>query len=167
MRTQLLLALTWLAVGCARPAAPVPDYTAPGGDFRIALPKEPAVEVQGPATSYKVADGNMTFIVRRFPCPPEFAGDATPDRLFDKFQEASVQSLQGTLENHRPVVSGPHPGREFVVHAVTKRTGEPYEMTNRIFRVGPDVYMLHATTPRDERSRARALSVLDSFAILK
>jgi len=143
-------------------------YDAPGGDFRIAFPSDPMVDAAGTnGASYKVADGDRVYVVRRLSCEAECAAQADDARFYDDFQRQGLAALKGTLQSQRAVTSGTHAGREMVIHAESKRTGQPYEMTARVFRLGRDVYVVSSTTPRQPAARGAALGVLDSFVLLK
>lgn len=162
MKRLLLPLVLLLAAGAA------PAYDAPGGDFRIAFPSAPEVDAAGDGgASYKVADGDVTYFVRRLPCGGGCADEQSDEAFFDDFQQQGVVALKGTLEGQRPVTSGGHRGREFVIHAVGKKTGRAYEMASRAFRVGGEIYLASATTPREAAARARGQAVLDSFVLLK
>jgi hypothetical protein len=146
----------------------LPAYDAPGDDFRIAFPGPPSVEATAAdGAAYRVADGDTTYVVRRLPCGQGCAEEKSDAAFYDDFQQQGVAALKGTLQAQRPVTAGARAGREFVIHAVGKKTGRPYEMTSRAFRVGGDVYVASATTPREAAARARARAVLDSFVLLK
>ena len=160
MNGRVLLVAVALAFACGR-RSQLADYAAPEGDFRIKLPGAPSVETSAAGTVYKLADGDTTYIVRRMPSPPEFASDSTPERFYDSFQQSGVQALQGALQGQRPVTSGTHAGREFVIHAESKKAGEPYEMTTRIFQAGPQFYVVMATHHREAEPRSRSAAVLD------
>ena len=162
MKTRLAVLVLLLAAPALR------AYDAPGGDFRIAFPAEPTVDATGDGGAvYKVADGDSTYIVRRLPCGAGCADTPSDGAFYDDFQQRGVVSLSGKLKGKRAVTAGVRGGREFVIHAESKKTGRPYEMTTRAFRVGNEVYVAIATTPQEAAARAGAQAVLDSFILLK
>lgn len=146
------------------------QYAAPDGSFTITLPQDPSADVNATSATYRSADGDVTYLIKRTPVPAAFLGDKTPDLFYEKYQSASVAgATAGVLQSSRKLLSKGkvYAGQEFVFQAETKASGKPYEMQVRVFRVGNDVYAVTATMPRVDQARARAAAVLDTFTFLK
>lgn len=146
------------------------QYTAPDGSFTITLPQDPSADVNPASATYRSADGDITYLIKRTPVPPAFLGDKTPDVFYEKYQSASVAgATAGALQSSRKLLSKGkvYAGHEFVLQAETKASGKPYEMQVRLFRVGNDVYVVTATMPRADQARVRAAAALNTFAFLK
>jgi hypothetical protein len=144
-------------------------FVSPDGEFSIALPEAPrALRTPDGRAVYQLSAGGHAYTVNELDCPADFTGDVDPDPLYDAIQAASVRAVGGTLQSQRDVTStGEHvAGREFVVHAVTPRTGDAYEMLVRLFRVGDAVYLVQAIGPRTDSAREERQAVVESFAVL-
>jgi hypothetical protein len=168
----LVTALTVLAPTAVR-ADDWTTFKAPGNEFQVKLPGEPAVqkqEVATPAGKMKMVtyvanatDTNTILGVVSCALPPALAQQFkdNPELGLDGLIEGMIMGVNGKKTSSREVKMGSNVGREFQASIY----GGEGTLVGRVFVIDGTAYMLMVMTPKDQNSKEDATKFFGSFQV--
>jgi hypothetical protein len=148
-------------------------FKAPGNEFQVKLPGEPAtqkMETPTPAgkmkmTMYIANDSDTNAIVGVVSCalPPAIAAQfkENPEIGLDGLVEGMIAGVNGKKTSIKPVKMGTYSGREFEANIYD---GEG-KLFGRAFVIDDKAYMLMVMAPKDQDSKGEARKFFGSFKV--
>jgi hypothetical protein len=167
----LVAALTVLTPAALR--ADWTNFTAPGNEFQVNLPGEPAVQKQEmptpfgkmKMTMYIANDAETNSIVGVVSCalPQAIAKQfkETPEAGLDGFVEGMISGVNGKKTSSKEVKMGTYTGREFEA-SIYEGEGKLF---GRVFVVEDKAYMLMVMAPKDQNVKGDIRKFYGSFKV--